>query len=55
MQVGKWDVGMATMDETPRGKGYDSSLSFFYHGTAPKPLTLTLTLTLIHTHTHTHT
>lgn len=29
--VGKWDAGMATPDQTPRGKGYDSALSFFYH------------------------
>lgn len=29
--AGKWDVGMATPEHTPRGRGYDSSLSFFYH------------------------
>ena len=25
------DVGMATPDHTPGGRGYDSSLSYFYH------------------------
>mmetsp|Transcript_100598 Transcript_100598/g.288277 ORF Transcript_100598/g.288277 Transcript_100598/m.288277 type:complete len:575 (-) Transcript_100598:574-2298(-) len=29
--VGKWDVGMATPLHTPAGRGYDSSLSYFYH------------------------
>jgi arylsulfatase A-like enzyme len=29
--VGKWDVGQATPDHTPRGRGYDSSLIFFMH------------------------
>lgn len=29
--VGKWDVGMATSDHTPRGRGYDTSLGYFYH------------------------
>jgi len=28
---GKWDVGMATFDHTPRGRGYDTSLSYFHH------------------------
>mmetsp|Transcript_5926 Transcript_5926/g.10729 ORF Transcript_5926/g.10729 Transcript_5926/m.10729 type:complete len:699 (-) Transcript_5926:220-2316(-) len=29
--VGKWDVGMATPDHTPLGKGYDSFLGYFQH------------------------
>ena len=29
--VGKWDVGMATFDHTPHGRGFDSSLGFFSH------------------------
>eukprot|EP00401_Gymnodinium_catenatum_P073526 CAMPEP_0117618780 /NCGR_PEP_ID=MMETSP0784-20121206/86278_1 /TAXON_ID=39447 /ORGANISM="" /LENGTH=601 /DNA_ID=CAMNT_0005422651 /DNA_START=49 /DNA_END=1850 /DNA_ORIENTATION=- len=29
--VGKWDVGMATPDHTPAGRGYDSSLVYFHH------------------------
>ena len=29
--VGKWDAGMATPDHTPQGRGFDSSLSYFYH------------------------
>jgi len=29
--AGKWDAGMATMDHTPKGKGYDSSLCYFQH------------------------
>lgn len=24
-QVGKWDAGMATVDHTPHGRGYDTS------------------------------
>eukprot|EP00928_Gymnodinium_smaydae_P056925 TRINITY_DN40213_c0_g1_i1.p1 TRINITY_DN40213_c0_g1~~TRINITY_DN40213_c0_g1_i1.p1 ORF type:complete len:598 (+),score=75.00 TRINITY_DN40213_c0_g1_i1:69-1796(+) len=28
---GKWDCGMATKEHTPRGRGYDSSLSYFHH------------------------
>ena len=28
---GKWDVGMATFDHTPRGRGFASSLNFFHH------------------------
>jgi arylsulfatase A-like enzyme len=27
--IGKWDVGMATMDHTPYGRGYDDSLVYF--------------------------
>ena len=30
-QTGKWDVGMATFDHTPLGRGYDSSFGFFAH------------------------
>ena len=29
--VGKWDARMATSDHTPKGRGFDSSLSYFYH------------------------
>ena len=29
--AGKWDVGMATPDHTPAGRGYQSSLSYFHH------------------------
>jgi arylsulfatase B len=29
--AGKWDVGMATPDHTPRGRGYDQSLHYFHH------------------------
>lgn len=29
--VGKWDVGMATVDHTPAGRGYDTSLIYFHH------------------------
>ena len=29
--VGKWDAGMATPDHTPLGRGFDSSLNYFYH------------------------
>ena len=29
--AGKWDAGMATWDHTPRGRGYDSALSYFHH------------------------
>ena len=28
---GKWDCGMATMEHTPKGRGYDRSLSYFHH------------------------
>ena len=31
-QVGKWDAGMATPTHTPKGRGYDTSLSYFSHG-----------------------
>jgi len=31
-QVGKWDAGMATPHHTPKGRGYDTSLSYFSHG-----------------------
>ena len=31
-QVGKWDVGMVTPKHTPKGRGYDTSLSYFGHG-----------------------
>ena len=27
----QWDVGMATPDMTPRGRGYDTSLFYFHH------------------------
>jgi len=30
-QVGKWDVGMASHEQTPHGRGYDTSLGFFNH------------------------
>ena len=30
-QIGKWDVGMGTPDHTPRGRGYNSSLIYFFH------------------------
>ena len=29
--AGKWDAGMATMQHTPRGRGYDESLHYFHH------------------------
>jgi arylsulfatase B len=29
--VGKWDAGMATVDHTPQGRGYNSSLHYFEH------------------------
>ena len=28
---GKWDCGMATMEHTPKGRGYQRSLSYFHH------------------------
>merc|ERR1712070_1370464 len=28
---GKWDVGMATPEHTPHGRGYQSSLHYFHH------------------------
>jgi len=30
-QVGKWDAGMATVDHTPKGRGYDTSFGYFHH------------------------
>jgi len=30
-QIGKWDVGMGSNDHTPRGRGYSSSLIYFFH------------------------
>ena len=30
--VGKWDTGMTTPTHTPKGRGYDSSLTYFSHG-----------------------
>ena len=30
-QIGKWDVGMATEDHTPAGRGYDTSFGYFHH------------------------
>lgn len=30
-QVGKWDAGMATIDHTPHGRGYDTSFGYFNH------------------------
>jgi len=29
--VGKWDLGMATFDHTPEGRGFDSSLIYYEH------------------------
>ncbi len=29
--AGKWDVGMATPDHTPAGRGYDSGLGYYHH------------------------
>ena len=29
--VGKWDVGMATWDHTPLGRGFESFIGFFHH------------------------
>lgn len=29
--VGKWDMGMATPDHTPAGRGFDTSLIYFEH------------------------
>ena len=29
--AGKWDVGMAHKDMTPRARGYDTSLFYFHH------------------------
>ena len=28
---GKWDVGMATPDHTPHGRGYMTALHYFHH------------------------
>ena len=28
---GKWDVGMATPDHTPHGRGYSSALHYYHH------------------------
>eukprot|EP01043_Picozoa_sp_COSAG02_P054262 COSAG02_NODE_6117_length_3788_cov_77.670371_3_plen_100_part_00 len=33
--AGKWDVGMATPAQTPRGRGYDQSLHYFHHENGP--------------------
>jgi arylsulfatase I/J len=30
-QIGKWDVGMGSPDHTPRGRGYNTSLIYFFH------------------------
>ena len=30
VQAGKWHLGLATPDHTPRGRGYDESLSFVF-------------------------
>ena len=30
-QIGKWDVGMATREHTPKGRGYDTSFGYFHH------------------------
>lgn len=30
-QVGKWDVGMATEEHTPIGRGFNTSLCYFHH------------------------
>jgi len=30
-QVGKWDAGMATLDHTPEGRGFDTSFCYFHH------------------------
>jgi arylsulfatase I/J len=30
--VGKWDAGMTTPHHTPKGRGHDTSLSYFGHG-----------------------
>jgi len=29
--IGKWDVGMATKDHTPAGKGYETFLGYYHH------------------------
>ena len=29
--VGKWDLGMATPEHTPLGRGYDDALFYFHH------------------------
>ena len=29
--TGKWDAGMATLDHTPRGRGYDRAMNYFHH------------------------
>ena len=28
---GKWDAGMATLDHTPKGRGYMTSMIYFHH------------------------
>ena len=28
---GKWDVGMATPDHTPEGRGYHTGMNYFHH------------------------
>lgn len=30
-QVGKWDVGLATSDHTPQGRGFQTSFGYFHH------------------------
>ena len=30
-QVGKWDAGIATLDHTPKGRGFNSSFGYFDH------------------------
>ncbi|XP_065828565.1 arylsulfatase B-like [Oscarella lobularis] len=30
-QVGKWDAGFGTIEQTPRGRGFDSSFGYFHH------------------------
>lgn len=36
-QVGKWDAGMATVDHTPHGRGYDTSFGYFHHAVSTPP------------------
>eukprot|EP00302_Diacronema_sp_CCMP2436_P032380 CAMPEP_0179995498 /NCGR_PEP_ID=MMETSP0984-20121128/7115_1 /TAXON_ID=483367 /ORGANISM="non described non described, Strain CCMP 2436" /LENGTH=640 /DNA_ID=CAMNT_0021914989 /DNA_START=50 /DNA_END=1972 /DNA_ORIENTATION=- len=31
VMVGKWDIGMATPRHTPKGRGFDRSLTYFHH------------------------
>ena len=30
-QVGKWDAGFGTVEQTPKGRGFDSSFGYFHH------------------------